>query len=159
MFEIHLHIRADGFEWDGPVTLANVANGPWVGGMFHIAPMARNDDGALELLIAAPVSRTRICALLPGLMRLRYLTLRERFSIARALRQLAREDAAEDRETIGAWLTRQGFEDQAGFAVGPRVQNVGRLEFVSHRQSIAPGGPSLRNRTASARVRCPTSHG
>jgi YegS/Rv2252/BmrU family lipid kinase len=68
-----LHISADGFEWDGPVTLANVANGPWVGGMFRIAPMARNDDGALELLIAAPVSRTRICALLPGLMRGRHL--------------------------------------------------------------------------------------
>jgi diacylglycerol kinase (ATP) len=68
-----LHIRADDFEWDGPVTLANVANGPWVGGMFHIAPMARNGDGSLDLLIADPVSRTRICALLPGLMRGRHL--------------------------------------------------------------------------------------
>ena len=68
-----LRIRTDHFEWDGPVTLANVSNGPWVGGMFHIAPMARNDDGALELLIADPVSRTRICSLLPGLMRGRHL--------------------------------------------------------------------------------------
>lgn len=68
-----LHISADDFEWDGPVTLANVSNGPWVGGMFHIAPMARNNDGILELLIADPVSRARICTLLPGLLRGRHL--------------------------------------------------------------------------------------
>ena len=68
-----LRIVADDFEWNGPVTLANISNGPWVGGMFHIAPMARNNDGVLELLIANPVSRSRICALLPGLVRGRHL--------------------------------------------------------------------------------------
>jgi len=62
-------ISADDFAWSGAVTLANISNGPWIGGMFHIAPMAANDDGVLELLIAAPVSRTRICALLPKLIR------------------------------------------------------------------------------------------
>lgn len=65
----HLQIEADEHAWSGPVTLANVSNGPWVGGMFHIAPMARNDDGRLELLIAEPVSRGRLLALLPKLMR------------------------------------------------------------------------------------------
>jgi YegS/Rv2252/BmrU family lipid kinase len=69
-----LHISADDFEWTGPVTLANVANGPWVGGMFHIAPTARNDDGRLDLIIADPVSRARICALLPRVVRGRHLT-------------------------------------------------------------------------------------
>jgi len=54
--------------WDGPLTLANIANGPWVGGMFHIAPMAANNDGRFDLMIAAPVSRTRILTLLPTLM-------------------------------------------------------------------------------------------
>ena len=54
--------------WDGPLTLANMSNGPWVGGMFHIAPMARNNDGHLELLIAAPVTRRRIVGLLPKLI-------------------------------------------------------------------------------------------
>ena len=54
--------------WDGPLTLANIANGPWIGGMFHIAPGARNDDGIFDLLIAAPVSRSRIMTLLPKLM-------------------------------------------------------------------------------------------
>jgi len=64
-----IRIEADDFHWDGPLTLANVSNGPWVGGMFHIAPMAKNDDGRLELLIAAPVTRGRIVQLLPKLMR------------------------------------------------------------------------------------------
>ena len=54
--------------WEGPLTLANVANGPWVGGMFHIAPMADNSDGTFDLMIAGPVSRTRILTLLPTLM-------------------------------------------------------------------------------------------
>ena len=62
-------IESDELQWDGPLTLANVSNGPWIGGMFHIAPMASNEDGALELLIAAPVSRGRILQLLPKLMR------------------------------------------------------------------------------------------
>lgn len=62
-------IETEQLQWDGPLTLANVSNGPWVGGMFHIAPMANNEDGLLELLIAAPVTRGRILQLLPKLMR------------------------------------------------------------------------------------------
>lgn len=65
----HLTITADAHEWSGPVTLANVSNGPWVGGMFRIAPMAMNNDGQLELLIANPVSRRRLVTILPKLMR------------------------------------------------------------------------------------------
>ncbi|MDA1063810.1 MAG: diacylglycerol kinase family lipid kinase [Proteobacteria bacterium] len=55
--------------WRGPVTFASVSNGAWVGGMFHMAPMALNADGELDLLIAAPVSRRRALALLPKLLR------------------------------------------------------------------------------------------
>lgn len=62
-------IVADGLNWDAPLTLANISNGAWVGGMFHIAPMAKNNDGRLELLIAGPVSRWRIMSLLPKLIR------------------------------------------------------------------------------------------
>lgn len=64
-----MHIQSDDFEWDGPITLANVASGPWVGGMFHIAPGADNSDGIFDLIIAAPVTRRRILSLLPVLMR------------------------------------------------------------------------------------------
>ena len=53
---------------EGPITLANVSNGAWIGGMFHIAPMAKNDDGELDLVFAGAVSRLRIIALLPKLM-------------------------------------------------------------------------------------------
>jgi diacylglycerol kinase (ATP) len=63
-----LEISSSDFWWDGPATLASISNGPWIGGMFHIAPMARNDDGQLELLVAEPVSRRRILSLLPKLM-------------------------------------------------------------------------------------------
>lgn len=72
-----LSIHADGFDWSGAATLANVSNGPWIGGMFHIAPMASNSDGSLDLLIAAPVSRRRLCALLPGLLRGTHVSARE----------------------------------------------------------------------------------
>jgi len=64
----HLKIASEGLSWDGPATLASISNGPWIGGMFHIAPMARNDDGKFELIIAGPVSRRRILSLLPMLM-------------------------------------------------------------------------------------------
>ena len=63
-----LQIVADGYTWEGPLTLAAICNGPWVGGMFHIAPMARNSDGKMELLVVKPVTRRRILTLLPKLM-------------------------------------------------------------------------------------------
>ena len=56
-------------EYRGRITLANVSNGAWVGGMFHIAPKAKNDDGRLDLVYADPVSRARILRLLPALIR------------------------------------------------------------------------------------------
>jgi len=62
-------IIANGQTRRGPVTLANIANGPWIGGMFHIAPMAKNDDGAFDLVVADPVTRLQVLGLLPKLMR------------------------------------------------------------------------------------------
>jgi YegS/Rv2252/BmrU family lipid kinase len=64
-----VRMRFDDREIEGPVTLANVSNGPWVGGMFHIAPGASNDDGKFDLVYADPVSRWRVVGLLPKLMR------------------------------------------------------------------------------------------
>jgi YegS/Rv2252/BmrU family lipid kinase len=64
-----MNIRDEHINLSGPVTLATVCNGPWVGGMFHIAPGADNADGKMDLLIAKPVSRMRILTLLPLLMR------------------------------------------------------------------------------------------
>ena len=53
----------------GPMTMANISNGPWVGGMFHIAPMAVLDDGLFDLVYAREMSRFRILSLLPKLLR------------------------------------------------------------------------------------------
>jgi YegS/Rv2252/BmrU family lipid kinase len=66
-------IIANGQARRGPVTLANIANGPWVGGMFHIAPMAKNDDGLFDLVVADPVTRLQVLGLLPKLMRGRHM--------------------------------------------------------------------------------------
>ena len=62
-------IQAGDYIWKGPVTLAAISNGPWIGGMFHIAPQADNNDGQLDLLIVGPVSRLRITSLVPKLVR------------------------------------------------------------------------------------------
>lgn len=72
-----MRISTDELIWDGPITLANVASGPWVGGMFHIAPMAHNGDGVFDLVIAAPVTRLRILSLLPALMKGRHFGEKE----------------------------------------------------------------------------------
>lgn len=68
-----LRIRSDELLWDGPLTLANAANGPWVGGMFNIAPAADQADGELDLVVAGPVNRRRIVALLPKLVQGRHV--------------------------------------------------------------------------------------
>ncbi len=61
-------ITSDEMTRSGPITLVNISNGAWVGGMFYIAPMAANDDGKLELLVADPVSRFRTLSLLPKIL-------------------------------------------------------------------------------------------
>ncbi|MDH3339377.1 MAG: diacylglycerol kinase family lipid kinase [Gammaproteobacteria bacterium] len=72
-----LTIETEDLRWSGPITLASISNGAWIGGMFHIAPMANNSDGQLELMIADPVSRLRILFLLPKLLRGTHMGARE----------------------------------------------------------------------------------
>ncbi|MED5462489.1 MAG: diacylglycerol kinase family protein [Pseudomonadota bacterium] len=62
-------MRYNDVECRGAITLANISIGPWVGGMFKIAPMALNDDGHLDLVYAEPISRRRVLALLPKLLK------------------------------------------------------------------------------------------
>ncbi len=54
--------------WEGPATLANIANGRWVGSQFLIAPDANLADGELDLVIADAVTRCRVVSLLPLLL-------------------------------------------------------------------------------------------
>jgi len=69
--------------------------------MHFIAPDGKRSDFAAARWLPAPLH------LLPGLLRLRFLTFGERLRIIRALRSLAAEDAV-GHQTIGAWLRRQG---------------------------------------------------
>ncbi len=64
--ELRIDYGSDSYS--GSLTLANISNGDWVGGMFQIAPMARNDDGELNLVFAKPVSAMRMLSLLPRLL-------------------------------------------------------------------------------------------
>ncbi|MDX1481213.1 MAG: diacylglycerol kinase family lipid kinase [Woeseiaceae bacterium] len=68
-----LRLSFDDREIVGPATLAAFSNGPRVGGMFLIAPEAQNNDGMLDLIYAAPVSRLRVLALVPKLIRGRHM--------------------------------------------------------------------------------------
>lgn len=63
-----LTLRYAGETYEGPVTLISAANGPWVGGVFNIAPDAENDDGLLDLVYAMPVGRIRLLTLLPRIL-------------------------------------------------------------------------------------------
>lgn len=73
----HMTITSDAMTRSSPVTLVNVSNGAWVGGMFHIAPMADNADGKLEMLVADPVSRLRVLGLLPKIITGKHLGEKE----------------------------------------------------------------------------------
>ena len=72
-----MQITAKDLDFHGPATLATICNGAFLGGLFHIAPPARNMDGVLDLLIAEPVTRTRILALLPKLIRGQHMQEKE----------------------------------------------------------------------------------
>ena len=65
----HMTISFDEQCIEGRFTLANFSNGQWVGGLFPIAPMARNNDGLLDLVYAEALSRTRILRLVPKLLK------------------------------------------------------------------------------------------
>ena len=62
-----LRVEAGSYRYEGRATLANIANGCWLGGQFLIAPDAVPDDGRLNLVLAKAVTRRRILALVPRL--------------------------------------------------------------------------------------------
>ena len=64
-----IEVRFGGHVLSGSVTLVSLCNGPWVGGSFHIAPGAYNNDGLLDIVYAEPVTRRRILGLLPKLLK------------------------------------------------------------------------------------------
>jgi diacylglycerol kinase (ATP) len=53
----------------GPVTLVAIANGAWYGGGMMIAPGARPDDGALDVVVIGALSRRELLTWLPTIFR------------------------------------------------------------------------------------------
>jgi len=62
-------IRCDGHLFEGRFSMAVACNGQWVGGVFHIAPRARNDDGQLQLVLAEALNRRQVLRLAPKVIR------------------------------------------------------------------------------------------
>jgi YegS/Rv2252/BmrU family lipid kinase len=63
-----IEVTCENLAISGPVTLVNISNGQWIGGMFRIAPQAANDDSELDLVVISPLSRIRVMRLLRKLM-------------------------------------------------------------------------------------------
>lgn len=59
----------DGHRREQEVSLVVVCNGQYIGGVFHIAPQARNDDGILQMVVAEGVNRRQVLGLAPRVIR------------------------------------------------------------------------------------------
>lgn len=62
---VEISVEVDGQRYDGPITLAAIANGPQYGGGMRIAPTARRDDGLFDVYVAEALTRAQLLALLP----------------------------------------------------------------------------------------------
>jgi YegS/Rv2252/BmrU family lipid kinase len=62
-------IVVDNEAFDQEMSLAVVCNGQYIGGVFHIAPRALNDDGMLQLVLAEGVNRRQVLRLAPKVIR------------------------------------------------------------------------------------------
>jgi len=62
-------IEHDDGVYEGPVSLAVTCNGQYVGGVFHLAPRARNDDGRFDLVIAEAIDRGQVIRHAPKVLR------------------------------------------------------------------------------------------
>jgi diacylglycerol kinase (ATP) len=64
----------DGETWRAPAMLVAVANGPSYGGGLQVCPDARFDDGLLDVLVVAPMSRTQLIRIFPKVYSGRHVT-------------------------------------------------------------------------------------
>ena len=64
-----MRLRMDGEVWEEQMPLLVLCNGSREGGGFRVAPQARPDDGLLDMLAVRQVTRRRMFAILPEVMR------------------------------------------------------------------------------------------
>jgi squalene-associated FAD-dependent desaturase len=112
--------------------------------LHFIGPEGRQCDFAPSRCLPAPLH------LLPGLLRLSYLSWRERWGIVRALRRLTQNRGPHPNPlpmgegTIGAWLRRQGQSDRAIERFWSVVL-VSALGETVNRASLAAAGKVFRD--------------
>lgn len=63
------HLEWDGGEYDGPVSLVYIGNGPRSGGVFFMGPHADPFDGKLTIVFGSRNTRRAMFALLPKTMK------------------------------------------------------------------------------------------
>ena len=64
-----MRIEHDEGVFEGETALAVVCNGQYIGGVFHLAPSAKNDDGVFQLVIADRVDRWQLLRYAPKVLR------------------------------------------------------------------------------------------
>lgn len=110
-------LRWDGGEDRRPVTLVAACNGQYAGGLFHLAPEARLDDGQLDLVWADGLGRLGVLRHAPSVMR----GTHPRLAVAHWARARRLEITSEaplpaqaDGELLGLELTRLEIEVAPG---------------------------------------------
>ena len=67
-------VTVDDVVWESAGTLVAVANTPWFGGGFQIAPDARIDDGLLDVVVAGPFTKRGVVRIFPGIPQGKHLS-------------------------------------------------------------------------------------
>jgi YegS/Rv2252/BmrU family lipid kinase len=62
-------IECDGVCRETDISMAVACNGAWIGGLFFIAPRARNDDGLLQVVVADALNRRQVLRLAPSVLK------------------------------------------------------------------------------------------
>lgn len=63
----NMQVQWQGGDYEGPVLLLSVCNGPRTGGVFMMSPEARFDDGLFDMVLAPDLSKLEILSILPRL--------------------------------------------------------------------------------------------
>lgn len=63
-----MKITWDSSEYEGSIYLLSVCNSPRTGGIFQIAPLAKMDDGILDIVFVPKVPKTKVLSLVPRLL-------------------------------------------------------------------------------------------
>lgn len=122
-----MHLTVDDEEWSGRPWLVAIANTHCYGGGMQIAPTAAVDDGRLEVIVVHDVSRARVLAHFPRMIRGTHL------------------DVAGVEHRTATTVTVDGPRDQGVYASGERVGPLpATVEVVPAAVRVMVPGPGPR---------------